>query len=237
MFELLLAPETLPFTVALTVMFVIAFIEGVGALLGFGISGLVDNLLPDLDIPDVDINLGTDSIGTDLDTPTTLIESPGAFGQFLSWLRVGKVPVLILLIVFLVGFGLSGLFIQQTLYSVTGFMLPAFIASVPAFLIALPFVRVCGGALHAIIPKDETEAVSRDSFVGRMAVLTLGEATKKEPARAKVQDQHGKEHYIHVAPDEDGAALEAGSTVLLVRKEGNIFFAIHPENKALDKNA
>ncbi|MGH1403934.1 MAG: YqiJ family protein [Alphaproteobacteria bacterium] len=237
MFELLLAPETLPFTVALTVMFVIAFIEGVGTLLGFGVSSLVDSILPDFDIPDLDIDLGTDSIGTDLDTPSTLIASPGAFGQFLSWLRVGKVPALILLIVFLVGFGLSGLFIQQTLYSGIGFMLPAFIAIIPAFFAALPFVRVCGGALHAIIPKDETDAVSSDSFIGRMAVLTLGDASQGTPASAKVRDQHGKEHYIHVVPDEDETILKAGSTVLLVKKDGNIFSAIHPENKALDNGA
>ena len=234
MFEFLLSPENIPFTVALSVMLVIAIVEGVGTLLGFGLSSLVDSIMPDLDLPDIDLDIESDAtLGTDLDAPTAL-QDPGAFGRFLSWLRVGQVPVIILLIVFLVGFGLSGLILQQILFSSTGFLLPSFVAVIPAFFVSLPFVRTFGGVLNAIIPKDETDAVSSDSFIGRMAVLTLSEASVGNPASAKVRDQHGKDHYISIIPDEADVTFQKGDKVLLVKKTGGLFSAINPESRALD---
>ena len=53
MFEFLTASANLPFTVALTVMLFIAFLEGVGTVLGFAFSSLLDSLLPDIDIDGV----------------------------------------------------------------------------------------------------------------------------------------------------------------------------------------
>lgn len=239
--EFLFQPEVMPFTVALFVMLAIAAIEGVGMMLGMGLSSLVDQLIPDMDLPEIDVDIDADvdapsGIGTDIDTPHALAE-PGAFGKFLAWLRVGQVPVLILFIVFLVGFGLSGLLLQQTLLSVTGFMLPAIVASVPAFMISMPFVRVFGGALAAVIPKDETEAISSDSFIGRVAVLTAGNATKDSPAQAKTQDQHGRSHYIRLAPDNEGENFKEGDEILIVKKSGSVFYGIHNENAALKKEA
>lgn len=237
--EFLLQPEVFPFSVAITVMLAIAAIEGVGMMLGIGLSGLVDNLLPDMDLPDLDIDIDVDvdtdvpsTIGTDIDTPAAL-QDPGAFGKFLSWLRVGRVPVLILFIVFLLGFGLSGLIMQQILLSSLGFMLPGLIAVVPAFMLSMPFVRMSGGALESVLPKDETEAVSTDTFIGRVAHLTLGEARKEEPASAKVKDKFGRSHYIRIAPDNDNDVFKQGDEVLLVKKVGTIFYGIHNENTAL----
>ena len=236
--DFLFQPEVLPFTVALFVMLAIALIEGVGMMLGMGLSGLVDQIIPDMDLPEIDVDIDADapaaSIGTDIDTPHALAE-PGAFGKFLAWLRIGQVPVLILFIVFLVGFGLSGLIIQQTLLNITGLMLPAMIASVPAFMISMPCVRIFGGALAAIIPKDATEAISSDTFIGRIAVITAGKATKDSPAQGKTKDQHGRSHYIRIAPDIDSEVLNAGEEILIVKKSGSVFYGIKNENAALKK--
>lgn len=238
--EFLFQPEVLPFTVALCVMLAIALIEGVGMMLGLGLSSMIDQLIPDFDVPDIDVDLDADidapNLGTDIDTPHALAE-PGAFGKFLAWLRVGQVPVLILFIVFLVGFGLSGLLIQQTLLSITGFMLPALVASVPAFMVSMPFVRMSGGALAAVIPKDETDAVSSDTFVGRVATLTGGTATKDNPSQGKIRDQHGRTHYIRIAPDNDEDSFNSGDEILVVKKGGSIFYGILNENTALKKEA
>jgi hypothetical protein len=218
MFDFLLASENLPFTVALAVMFGIAFLEGVTVLMGFAISGMLDALLPDFDM-DFDIEAE--------------LEAPSSISRMLSWLRVGKVPMLMLLIVFLTGFGLIGLALQSFLNGSFGFLLPNWLMSIPAFVLALPVVRIFGGALNRIMPSDESDAVSADSLVGRLATITLGTAASGSPAEARVRDMHGTTHYVMVEPDMAGESFAAQSSVLLVRNEGAVFKAITNPNPAL----
>ena len=76
------------------------------------------------------------------------------------------------------------------------------------------------------MPKDETEAVDSDTFIGRTAIVALGEASVGEPAQCRLKDQFGQNHYVMVEPDIEGVAFSQGATVLLVRREGGTFFAI-----------
>jgi hypothetical protein len=105
-------------------------------------------------------------------------------------------------------------------------MLPALPASVLAFSASLPAVRFSGGILHRIMPKDETTAVSQGSFIGRVAVLTLGTATAGNAAQAKLRDAHGQDHYIMVEPDNKEDQFSQGDAVLLVRHTGACFYVI-----------
>jgi hypothetical protein len=221
MLEFLTADGNQPFTVALTVMLIIAVIEGVTSLLGAGLSELIDALLPDIDL-DVDVDLDAGGVA-----------SGNSLSRLLGWLRVGQVPVLILLIIFLTAFGLIGLGIQSFSLGTMGFLFPGWIASVPALFLALPVVRVLGGGLAKIIPKDETDAVSEASFVGRIAVITLGNARRGYPAEARLKDEHGQLHYVMVEPDSDAEELEQGSTILLVKQESSVFRAIRNTSDAL----
>ena len=109
MLELLGASNNLPFTVALLVMLVIAAMEGVALLLGAGLSDVFDAMIPDMDI---DLDVGVDATGA------------SAFTRLLGWLHVGRVPVLMLLIVFLTAFGLIGLTLQSMVRGVIGGYLP-----------------------------------------------------------------------------------------------------------------
>lgn len=224
MFEFLSAPENLPFTVALTVMFGIALLEGVATLLGFGLSNALDALLPDTDV----------TLGVELE-PGVMpdIDSPSAISRFLGWLRIGEVPVLMLLIIFLTGFGLVGLALQSFLANIIGSLLPGVIVAIPAVFIALPIVRLLGGLLNSIMPKDETDAVAESSLVGRIATITLGTARAGSPAEAKVRDVHGTTHYVMVEPDSDGNEFSSGKSVLLIKKQGAVFKAIDNPNPAL----
>lgn len=223
MIEFLTASQNMPFTVALTVMFGIAVLEGVAILLGIGFSHLLDALLPDLDI---DLHIHTDVDASELPAATGL-------SRFLSWLRIGQVPVLILLVVFLMAFGLLGLGIQALIDNTLGMLLPGLLASVASLFLSLPVVRVVGGGLQSIMPSDETEAVSEQSLVGRIATITIGKAEKGSPAEAKVKDEHGLTHYIMLEPDDDGITMRSGSQVLLVRYESNIYKAIENTNTVL----
>lgn len=218
MFEFLTQAANTPFSVALALMFGIAVLEGVTSLLGFGLSSVLDSLLPDLDL---EVDLAAE------------LETPSPLSRVLSWLRVGQVPVLMLLVIFLTAFGLIGLALQSFVQGVIGSLLPGFVMSVPAFALAVPVVRVFGGVLGRLMPKDETDAVAEDSLVGRVATITLGTASVGSPAEARVRDVHGTTHYVMVEPDISGTSFAAQSSVLLVRKDGAAFKAIENTNPAL----
>jgi hypothetical protein len=190
-------------------MLFIAILEGITALIGSGIFTFIDTLLPDLDL--------------NLDTPD--LNHAGYFTRFLSWIRVGSVPAVILLILFLTFFGLFGLSIQLCRYAYWKTFLPPVWVSLPTFFLAMLMVRILGGIIAKIIPKDETDAVSEDSFVGRVAVITLGQARKGKPAQARLKDSHGQTHYVMVEPDSSETTFTQGQTVLLIQRKGAVFEA------------
>jgi hypothetical protein len=236
MVAFLLSSQNLPFTVALTLMLAIAVMEGVSTLIGAGLSDMIDSVLPEMDLDvdaDIDIDMDADiDIDADMDVDGDF-HAPGPFTRLLSWLRVGQVPVLILAIVFLTAFGLIGLFCQSTAIKLVGQMLPGSLASVPALIVTFPVVRICGGILARILPQDETESVSEESFVGRVAIITLGTAAAGKPAQARLTDPHGQSHYIMVEPDLAEARFEQGTSVLIVSHQGAVYKGIENPNPAL----
>ncbi len=227
MFDFLLAGGNLPFVVSILLMLLIAMVEGVGSLLGAGISGFLDSLIPDLDL-DLDIDADLD---VDLHAPEVL--EPSGLTKLLGWLRIGQVPALMLLIIFLTTFGLLGLCLQSAVQKVFGSLLPALLAVVPVLFVSLPIVRVLGGWLGHIMPQDETYAVAEEEFIGRTALITIGKATPGKPTSARLIDQHGTVHYVMVEPDEEGVVFETGQTVILVRQNGSVFQAIKNTSEAL----
>jgi len=219
MLDLLGAEGTLPFSVALALMLLLALLEGVGMLLGAGLSSLIDSLLPDIDL--------------DVDGPD--VQSPGPLSALLGWLYIGRVPFLVVLVLGLTFFGISGLVLQSTLQAATGRMLPAWLASIPALGLALPLTRWSASTLARVLPRDETEAVSADSFVGRIATITLGTARPGSPAQARLRDQYGQTHYVLVEPHGEEPLVQ-GTQVLLVEQRGSRFAAIVNPNPALTEH-
>jgi membrane protein implicated in regulation of membrane protease activity len=142
-------------------------------------------------------------------------------GDLLGWLGIGKVPLLMLLVVFLAVFGLAGLAIQQFAGP-----LSLWIAVPGAAAAALPLTGLGARGLARIMPQDETTAVSLDSLVGRRATITIGTARRGSPAQARVSDIHGQPHYVMVEPYDDAHAVGEGETVILERRQGNIFIAL-----------
>lgn len=219
MIEFLLAPANFPFTISLTVMLIIALLEGITTLLGSGIFAFLDSLMPEMDF-DVDMN------APDLD-------QAGYFTKFLAWLKVGDVPAIVLLVLLLTAFGLFGLGFQFLLQQVAGLLLPALLVSLPALISALIVVRTCGAILAKLIPKDETDAVSEETFVGRVAVITIGRAQVGSPAQARLQDSKGQTHYVMVEPDSAESTFTQGQTILIIQRNGSIFQATDQIPEAL----
>lgn len=236
MLEHLFASEVAPFTIAISLMLVIAVMEAAGLMFGIALSGVVDSLLPDFDLPDFDADMDVDldlDLDADIDAPELV--APGAMMQILGWLCVGKVPALILFITFLTGFGLSGVILQSFVEGITGHYLPAMLMAVPAFMIAIPSTRVLGLGIAKIMPKDETEAVSTKRFIGKVAVVIRGTAKRGLPAEAKLKDLHGQTHYILVEPDMDDEEFTVGDEVLVVRQLSAIYHVIENTSAVLSK--
>jgi membrane protein implicated in regulation of membrane protease activity len=201
---ILTAPETWPFGAALAVMVGLSIIEGAGLLLAYSPSQLIDGLLPDM--PD-----GADGV--------------------LGWLHVGKVPILVLLILFLSGFAIAGYVLQASAQSLGGLLLPAWLACLPACLAGVSTVKGVGSVLAKVMPQDESSAVSEQSLIGRPGVVIQGIARDGMAAQAKVRDSHGRAHYVMVEPDLSEETFAEGSDILLVKKIGARFKCIrnpHP---------
>ncbi|MEM9494911.1 MAG: YqiJ family protein [Pseudomonadota bacterium] len=237
MLETFFLPAMAPFAVAIGLMLMLAVVELIGALMGMPASAMLDSIVPEIDADiDVDLDLEADYAGGPLDIDAPNVPSapnPGALSQVLGWLCVGKVPVLVLFIVFLTAFGLSGFVVQSLAHGLAGAYLPSIIAAVPAFAAAVPATRIAGLTLSKIMPKEQTEAVSQKAFIGKVATIVRGEARKGVPAEAKLTDGFGQTHYVLVEPDEEGAAFPQGADVIIVRQSGSIYQAIANTSAAM----
>ena len=219
MFCLMLASENMVFSIALVLMLMIAVLEGVAALFGAGMSSALESLLPESEL--------------NPHTEVGQIEADTALSRFLGWLRIGEVPILMLLVIFLLCFSLLGLALQAVVHSITGALAPGWLAVPVALVLSLPLVRLGGGILQTIMPKDETSAVSEDSLIGRVAVITLGSARRGYPAEAKVRDQFGYSHYIQVEPESAEEEFHQGTEVLLLTRHSAIYTAMENPNPHL----
>jgi len=129
---------------------------------------------------------------------------------------------------FLLVFGGVGLAVQMTVHAIAGFVLPAWLLAPLAVLPAVAGMRGFGALFARALPRDETQAVSREDLVGRVATIVLGEARPGSAAQAKVRDRYGRQHYVLVEPDEAAAAFPQGSRVLLVARAGALYRSASP---------
>ncbi len=201
MYEFLILDSNLPFSISLSIMLIFTLLELVGLFIGLNFSSVFDAVFPDFEFEAVN----------------------SSSYSFLVWLNVGKVPLLILLILFLSVFGTLGLAIQMLVMSLINSALPVFIAVVISMLISLFAVHVIGRAVEPLF-SDQSSAVSKESFVGRIATITLGTAKIGQPAEAKVLDKNGYTHYVLIEPfDDDSDSYVKGDEVVVVKSNGSSY--------------
>lgn len=190
--EFLLSEGNWIFTAALVVLAGIGVLELIALMVGGSLSSMMDGMIG---------------------------EMPEAGG--LAWLHIGRLPFLVVLVLLLATFAISGLLLQGVVTAVFGGGLPALLASPLALLGAIPATRVAGSTLVRILPRDESAAISSSSFVGRTATLISGVASAGRAAEARFQDEFGQTHYVMVEPDAKSPSLNAGERVLLLRELGS----------------
>ena len=209
--DLLTHPSNIVFSIALMLCLFIGVLELILLIFG-GSSSFIEQFLPDhlTDTPNTDISL----------------EQPEhSFTQFLEWLYLGKVPLLVWLIIFLTVYALTGLILQDVFFHLTEQYLSVWIIAPACLFLCMPIVRVSAALIANIIPKDETTAIHNDDLIGRTAHIILGEAKPNFPAQAKVKDQFGQTHYILVEP-ELNIIFHQGQDVILTQRTKIGFQAI-----------
>lgn len=195
----LLAEQNVPFAVALALLGLLVIVQALGLGHFLGDSDV------DLDGSDADVDL---------------------VGGLVSVLGIGRVPLLVWLSCFLACFALLGLSLQHLVEGVFGAPFPALAATGAGLAVALPANSVLTRIIGGIWPHDETSALPIDALLGRRGRIAIGSASRGNPARATVHDRFGQMHNVMVEPHEDGVTLAEGTEVMLVRREGQLFYAL-----------
>jgi len=211
----LLAEYNLPFLIALIALVLISLAQIVG------LGDLFKGADADIDI-DVDPDALTDGLNS----------AGWAEGVF-SLLGLGRVPFLIWLMLLMFVFSIIGVSGQELAVALLGSAFDPLAAAALAGVAALPINGALTRPLARLLPQDETSAVGLDTLVRRDAQIQIGTARAGSPARSKVVDVFGHPHFVMVEPHDPGATMSEGDTVLLVRREGETFFAVHYESPSL----
>lgn len=205
--DYLLAPENLTFALASGLLALVGVVQILSFIFGFGVFDGLDDWFGG------DVDLSFDH------TPT--------FGEaLLSLLGVGKVPVAFTFLFFLFSYASFGYGLQWIVGTVTADLWPAWLASIIAFIATLPTVRLGNELLAKVIPTDESLAVSEDSFVGKLATITIGTVTYERSAEAKLEDEHGRTHYVQVLSDSPEDTFRSGEEVVIVGRRRNQFTVV-----------
>jgi hypothetical protein len=214
-----------PFALAAALLFgvlvlevILATIAGLsllGAEIGIGdVDAEVDF---DVNVPDVDadIQLG---LGESADVD--------ASGGLIRWFEIGSVPIMVWIVAFAASFSIVGFVGQFVLNGLTGFMIPALMATLLAFIPALVGTKWISHIFAALVPKTTTDVVSKRSLAGSLGKIAYGVATRDLPARAEVRDRHGNLHNLQVKPFSGEPDLPQGTDVLILRGPGPVYEAL-----------
>lgn len=206
MFSFFLDPAVRPFSIATAVLFGLALIEMATLLMGTSASDGIEG----------GVGLGHDD--------------PGFLASTMTWLNLGRVPLLVLLIIGLAAFAIIGFAIQSAALHSLGF-LPVWPAALLAALSSLPVMRRLSLVVARIVPRDESYAISEAELIGRTAIVTVGPVSEASVARAKLQDRSGNWHFPRVAPARGGDVIEEGATVLIVEARGRELLVVRADQR------
>jgi membrane protein implicated in regulation of membrane protease activity len=199
MLEFLSLPQVFPFNVAILLLCALTVLEILGALMMGSAHHFLDHLIPDTDY------------------------------SVLDWIHLGRVPVMVLLIIFLAGFACGGHALQATSLSFLGAYLPVWVACTASAVYGLVVVHFLGSLVAKIIPKDQTAAVSEVELIGLTGHIVTGVARPGHPAELKVIDKHGNPHYLMIEPEGD-EEFPQGSAVIVGPKR-DVFFVGKSQNQ------
>ena len=195
--EFILHSSNFVFTIPLLIVAIIAGLEIVGAVLGISLTTI-----------DIDINIDSAS-------------HPNLTGVF-GWAGHGNVPFIIWLCILFTCFGVTGLCINFVLLEVFSTTFSQILTAPVALIAAAIPTKIFSRIIARIIPREESSVVNTSSFIGKLAVVTAGKATKTMSAEASLLDEHGQRHYMLVRP-ESNIEIHHGTEIILFEKVDGIW--------------
>lgn len=178
--DFIFAAENAPFTIAATVMLMIGGLELLSLLVGHSLSGMVDHFMPDALSGDLSVDL---DLHTDIHTDIDLNVHPDAHMpfavEFLNWFYIGKMPFLMVLVIFMMSFSTTGYLMNEIMFSITEHRLSTGLGSLIAFLLCLFPMHFLSAIIYTIMPKDESEAISVDDLIDRTGEILYGKLPQK----------------------------------------------------------
>ena len=160
---------------------------------------------------DHDVDLDHDvHLDHDLHAELSLLE------EALSFFGIGKVPLSVILMTFLITFAIVGWAVNTVLKDVVITPLIFFpISCASAIFCGLAGTKVLASTLGRYLKPVETAAVRRASLVGRIATARL--PVTDSFGQATVEDQYGTRHKVVCKVPEGAEPVPRGQSVLLVR--------------------
>jgi hypothetical protein len=152
-------------------------------------------------------------------------ESHSAIGGLFLWINAGRLPLLILMILALGVFAISGFLLQAIAHSV-GTAVPVTLAAIAAIAVSLPAIRVTSRSIARIIPRDETYVVDEADFVGHVGEVSIGPLDQGLPGKVRLKDVFGNWHSVAARASPESTPLPVGASVLLVDRDARSFIAI-----------
>lgn len=206
LYQFFISDLNLPYTIALTIVFGVAMLEGLALLVGASLMSLLDDL--------VDINIDTDAE-----------VSSGGLTSLLGWLCLNKLPLLVWLVLLLTSFALGGLIYNYIMVITVNLDILFWLSKPVALITALLSTHYLGEKIAKIIPKNESSATSTSEFAGRVATITLGKASIGNAAQAVLIDDYQQKHYVMVEPEQADQTFLQGSSVVLLEKKATSWTA------------
>ncbi|WP_143871411.1 OB-fold-containig protein [Catenovulum sediminis] len=209
MLEFLLADANVIYSSALALLLALAIFEGGAQLVGFGILSLVDDALPDIDLQ------------SEMDAA-----SLGTLAALMSWLNLGRLPFMMWLTLFLSSFAISGLAIQMLSIKLSNTFLPNLLALPLCLFFTVFSLHHLGHKLLQVLPKNESSAVSHQTFIGMAGRIIRGTARADFPAEAEIVDQFKQKHFVMVAPE--AHELPTGCQIVIVERSAGGHYIARP---------
>jgi len=207
MLAFFLSDINLAYTIAISIVFIFTVIEILGLLIGLSLLDIFDNISP-----------------FNLDGSATV--QVGGLTTALDWLCLSKLPLFIWLILSFTLFSISGFVLNFTAISTFQWQ-PSFLMTGPiSVFITLFFLHFIGAKLAKLLPQRDASVTSTAEFNGKLARITIGTATKGNPAEAVLIDDVNQKHYLMVEPAYEHEIFTQGSEVVVVEKLTTSWLAI-----------
>lgn len=191
-----LSPPLQPFSIAAAVLLALLLIEIVGLISGMAFSDLAEST------------------------------AAGEVAEnALSWLNLGRVPLLVLLIILLGLFAAGGMVLQAVAEKTIG-LLPPLAASLLAGAFALLATRATSRAVARILPREESYVLTDQDLIGRVGTVTVGPLDARAVGKISVTDAHGNRHFPRARPATADEVIETGAKVLIVDLAGREYRVI-----------